>query len=188
MQVRLGFLEQGEQVWLETAVGAESEPCQGVEDEHRGETPAAEPVLSERQNRLLRLVKHDLRRSGQFFEARGQRLYLDSSDAGLGVGDSGEVVLERAQDRTGVPDAMGQISERILESFTPFALFGVLLDLEIGENSAPDVRAIAQFFDQVSGCIQEVSFDSFHQLGTKAWGVDACPFAVTVGLKKRPSG
>ncbi|MCY3733705.1 MAG: hypothetical protein OXG42_05445 [Chloroflexi bacterium] len=71
MQVRLGFLEQREQVWLETAVDAESEPCQRVEDEHRGETPAAEPVLSERQNRLFRLMKHDLRRSGQFFQARG---------------------------------------------------------------------------------------------------------------------
>ena len=71
MQVRLGFLEQREQVWLETAVGAESEPCQGMEDEHRGETPAAEPVLSERQNRLFRLMKHDLGSSGQFLQARG---------------------------------------------------------------------------------------------------------------------
>ena len=79
---------------------------------------------------------------------------------------------------------MGQISKRLLESSTPLALLRVLLDLEIGENSAPDARAISQFFDQVSGGIQEVSLDSFHQLWREAWSGGGCPFAVTVGLKK----
>ena len=47
----------------------------------------------------------------------------------------------------------------MLEIFTAFALFGMLLDLQIGENSSPDAGAIPQFLDKISGCIQEVSFE-----------------------------
>ena len=48
VKMRLGFLKQGEEVGLESAVGAETEPRKGLEDKHRSEAPTAEPVLAKR--------------------------------------------------------------------------------------------------------------------------------------------
>jgi hypothetical protein len=74
-------------------------------------------------------MEHDLGRPGQFFETRGQRLHFNASDARLCFGDSGEVGLERAQDRAGLSDAPSQIRKGMLEIVTALALFGVLLDV-----------------------------------------------------------
>ena len=186
MEMRLGFLEQGEEVGTEATVGAEPELRQGLKDEHGGEAPAAKPVLSERQNGLFRLMKHDLSRPGQFFEMRGQWLNFDASNAGLCFGDSPEVSLKCTQDRAGLADASGQSGESVLESFTAFALFRVLIDLEISKKPAPDAGAIPQFLDEISRGIQEVTFESLHHLRGKPRRADGCPVAVRVGLKKRP--
>ena len=115
-------------------------------------------MLTKRQNGLFRLMEHNLGCSGQFFETRGQWLHLDASNAGLCLGDPSEVGLESAQNRAGLADALGQIGESVLESFTAFAPVGMLLDLQIGQNSTPDTGPIPQFLDEVSGCIQEVGF------------------------------
>ena len=159
VQMRLGFFEQGKEVGVKSAVGTETKLRKGLKNEHRGEAPAAEPVLSKRQNGLFRLMEHDLSGSGEFFKTGGQWLNLNASNAGLCFGNSGEVILERTQDRAGLPDAPGEISESMLKCFTAFALFGMLLDLQIGENSSPDAGAVPQFLDKIPGCIQEVSFE-----------------------------
>ena len=102
---------------------------------------------------MFRLMEHDLGGPGQLFETRGQWLNLDTADTGLCVGDAGEVILERTQDRTGLAHAAGQVSESMLEFGASLALFRVLVNLEVGEYSAPDAGAIAQFLDEVSGRI-----------------------------------
>ena len=88
-------------------------------------------MLSERQHGLFRLMKHDLSRSGQFFEIRGQWLNFDALNAGLCFGDPPEVSLERTQERAGLTNPSGEIGQVPLESLTAFALFRVLIDLEI---------------------------------------------------------
>ena len=87
--MRLGFLEQGEEVGVEAAVGAKTELRKGLKNEHRGEAPAAEPVLSKRQNGLFRLMEHDLSGSSELFKTGGQWLNLNASNACLCFGNSG---------------------------------------------------------------------------------------------------
>ena len=83
---------------LEPTVGTEAESRQSLKDEHRGEAATAEPVLSERQSWLFRLTEDDLGSSGKFFKTRRQGLHLNTTNAGLCVGDSTEVTLQRTQD------------------------------------------------------------------------------------------
>ena len=109
------------------------------------------------------------------------------SDAGLCFGDSPKVALQRPQYGAGVADAPGQTGEILLEGLTTSSLFGVLLDLQISEDPAPDAGAIAAFVDEVSGCIEEVRLEPGHQVLRYAGSGDGGPAAGGARLEEGPS-
>ena len=188
MQMRFRLLQESEELRLEPAIGAEPQPGEGLEDEQRRQAAAPESVVPKGQNRLLRLMEHHFGGSGQFFETRRQWLDLDASDAGLCFCDSAEVALERAQYGAGVANASGQFGEIPLEGLAAHALLGVLFDLKVGEDSAPDAGAVATFVDQISGRIEEVRLEASHQVRRYTGGVDGGPVAGGIRLEKGPSG
>ena len=144
-------------------------------------------MLPKGQDGLLRLMEHHFGGSGQLFETRRQWLDLDASDAGLCFGDSGEVALERPQYGAGFADASGQFGEILLEGLTAHALLGVLLDLKVSEDPAPDARAVAAFVDQISRRIEEVRFEPSHQVLRYAGSVDGGPVAFVTRLEEGPA-
>ena len=97
--MRLGFFKEGEEVGLVPAVRTQTKLRQSLKNKHRGEASATQTVLSKRQNGLFRLMEHNLCGSGEFFETRRQWLNFNPSNAGLCFGNSGEVSLERPQNR-----------------------------------------------------------------------------------------
>ena len=185
--MRFGLLQESEKLRLEPAIGAEPQLREGLEDEQRGEAAAPESVLPKGQNGLLRLMQYHLRRSGELFETRRQWLDLDVSDTGLCLRESAEVALERPQYGAGVADTSGQIGEILLEGLTAHALLGMLLDLKVGEDPAPDAGAVATFVDQISGRIEEVRLEPSHQVLRHTGSVDGGPVAVGTGLEEGPS-
>ena len=132
-------------------------------------------------------MEHHFGGSGQLFETRRQRLNLDASDAGLCFCDSAEVALERPQHGAGIADASGQIGEILLEGVTAHALLRVLLDLQIGEDRAPDAGAVATLVDEIAGRIEEVRIEPSHQVLRYTGSVDGGPVAVGARLEEGPS-
>ena len=96
--MRLGLFQQREEMRLEPTVGTETEPRQSLKDQHGGEAATAEPLLSERHFWLFWLPEDHLGSSGKFFKTRRQGLHLNTTNAGLCVGDSTKVTLQRTQD------------------------------------------------------------------------------------------
>ena len=110
-------------------------------------------------------------------------MQLYPSDAGLGVGDTGQVLFQSAQDRTCFAHTASNVNESVLELCLAFTLGGV--SFQVGENPAPDTSAIPHFLDEVSGCVQKVGFEAVHERVRELWRGDGDPFAVIVKLKKR---
>ena len=81
----------------------------------------------------------------------------------MGLGDPGKVLLKRAQNRTGLSYPASNVGKIPLEVFASVASCGVLLDLQVRENSTPYAPTIAQFLDKVSRCIQEMGLQVIHE-------------------------